>query len=205
MFENCYLQTITVDNENPVFDSRDNCNAIIETATNTLLRASNATTVIPASVTGLANGAFAWLAIKSIDIPQTVTNYGMDLFISSETSIFHVHYPEPIEIPENAFNIIINGQVANLIRENARLIVPDGTKAKYAAAKGWKVFGMGSYKIIEESEYNASRQYTVTLTEAGTLKTTLPQDKKDIVEELTVKGPINGVPDDDGTPAYRAA
>ncbi len=112
--------------------------------------------MIPASVTGLANGAFAWHAIKSIDIPQTVTNYGMDLFISSETSIFHVHYPEPIEIPENAFNIIINGQVANLIRENARLIVPDGTKAKYAAAKGWKVFGMGSYKIIEESEYNAS-------------------------------------------------
>lgn len=192
MFENCYLQTITVDNDNPVFDSRDNCNAIIETANNTLLRASNATTVIPASVTGLANGAFANLEIKSIDIPQTVTNYGMDLFVYSETSIFHVHYPEPIEIPENAFNIIENGQVANLIRENARLIVPDGTKAKYAAATGWKVFGMGSYKIIEESEYNASRQYTVTVTEAGTLETTLPQDKKDVVEELKVVGPING-------------
>ena len=192
MFENCYLQTITVDNENPVFDSRDNCNAIIETATNTLLRASNATTVIPASVTGLANGAFANLEIKSIDIPQAVTNFGVDLFSYSKTSIFHVHYPEPIEIPENAFNIIQNGQVANIIRENARLIVPDGTKAKYAAATGWKVFGMGSYKIIEESEYNASRQYTVTVTKAGTLKTTLPQDKKDIVEELTVKGPING-------------
>ncbi|MCR5239310.1 MAG: leucine-rich repeat protein [Prevotella sp.] len=192
MFENCYLQTITVDNDNPVFDSRDNCNAIIETANNTLLRASNATTVVPATVTGLANGAFANLEIKSIDIPQTVTNYGLDLFDYSQTSIFHVHYPEPIEIPENAFNIIENGQVANLLWENARLIVPDGTKAKYAAATGWKVFGMGSYKIIEESEYNASRQYTVTLTEAGTLKTTLPQDKKDIVEELTVKGPING-------------
>ena len=70
--------------------------------------------------------------------------------------------------------------------------MPDGTKAKYAAAAGWKVFGMGSYKIIEESEYNASRQFTVTLTEAGTLETTLTQDTKDIVEELTVKGPING-------------
>lgn len=192
MFENCYLQTITVDNDNPVFDSRDNCNAIIKKADNTLLRASNATTVIPATVTGLANGAFANLEIKSIDIPQTVTNYGLGLFDYSKTSIFHVHYPEPIEIPENAFNIIENGQVGNLIRENARLIVPDGTKAKYAAAKGWKVFGMGSYKIIEESEYNASRQFTVTLTEAGTLETTLTQDKKDIVEELTVKGPING-------------
>ena len=191
-FDNCNLQTITVDNDNPVFDSRDNCNAIIETATNTLLQASNGTSVIPASVTGLANGAFARLNIKSIDIPQTVTNFGLDLFSYSKTSIFHVHYPEPIEIPENAFNLIENGQVANLIRENARLIVPDGTKAKYAAATGWKVFGMGSYKIIEESEYNASRQFTVTLTEAGTLETTLTQDTKDIVEELTVKGPING-------------
>ena len=191
-FDNCNLQTITVDNDNPVFDSRDNCNAIIETATNTLLQASNGTSVIPASVTGLANGAFARLNIKSIDIPQTVTNFGLDLFSYSKTSIFHVHYPEPIEIPANAFNIIENGQVANLIRENARLIVPDGTKAKYAAATGWKVFGMGSYKIIEESEYNASRQFTVTLTEAGTLETTLTQDTKDIVEELTVKGPING-------------
>ena len=191
-FDSCNLQTITVDNDNPVFDSRDNCNAIIETATNTLLQASNGTSVIPATVTGLANGAFARLNIKSIDIPQTVTNYGMVLFDYSETSIFHVHYPEPIEIPENAFNLIENGQVANLIRQNARLIVPDGTKAKYAAATGWKVFGMGSYKIIEESEYNASRQYTVTVTEAGTLETTLTQDTKDIVEELTVKGPING-------------
>ncbi len=191
-FDNCNLQTITVDNDNPVFDSRDNCNAIIETATNTLLQASNGTSVIPASVTGLANGAFAHLNIKSIDIPQTVTNFGLDLFSYSKTSIFHVHYPEPIEIPANAFNFIENGQVANLIRENARLIVPDGTKAKYAAAAGWKVFGMGSYKIIEESEYNASRQFTVTLTEAGTLETTLTQDTKDIVEELTVKGPING-------------
>lgn len=192
VFDNCNVQTITVDTDNPKYDSRDNCNAIIETATNTLLQASNGTSVIPATVTGLANGAFARLNIESIDIPQTVTNYGLGLFDYSKTSIFHVHYPEPIEIPANAFNFIENGQVANLIRENARLIVPDGTKAKYAAATGWKVFGMGSYKIIEESEYNASRQFTVTLTEAGTLETTLTQDTKDIVEELTVKGPING-------------
>lgn len=192
VFFGCNLQTITVDKDNPVFDSRNNCNAIIETATNTLLSASNATTVIPASVTALADHAFAYLDIKSIDIPQSVKTFGQSVFVNSQTTIFHVHYPEPIEIPENAFNRIDDGQVANLLRENARLIVPDGTKAKYAAATGWKVFGMGSYKIIEESEYNASRQYTVTVTEAGTLETTLSQDKKDIVEELKVVGPING-------------
>ena len=190
-FFDCNLQTITIDEGNKVYDSRDNSNAIIETATNTLLQASNATTEIPTSVTAIADDAFARLDIKSIDIPLSVKTFGRSIFESSKITIFHVHYPTPIEIPEDAFNIIENGQVANFIRENARLIVPDGTKALYAAATGWKVFGMGSYKIIEESEYEAARQHTVTLTEAGTLETTLTQEKKDIVEELKVVGPIN--------------
>lgn len=39
------LKTITVDPENPVYDSRDNCNAVIETATNTLLFGCSATKI----------------------------------------------------------------------------------------------------------------------------------------------------------------
>jgi hypothetical protein len=191
-FENCNLQTITVDEDNPVYDSRDNCNAIIETATNRVLQASNGTSVIPATVTALSDLAFSRLDIKSIDIPLSVEYFGQNVFWDSQTTIFHVHYPEPIEILENAFDRIVDGQVIGYLKKNARLIVPDGTKAKYAAATGWKIFGMSTYKIIEESEYNASRQYTVTVTEAGTLETTLTQEKKDIVEELTVIGPING-------------
>ena len=36
LFSECpSLTTITVDPENPVYDSRNNCNAIIQTATNT--------------------------------------------------------------------------------------------------------------------------------------------------------------------------
>lgn len=37
-FENCSeLTSVVVESDNPVYDSRDNCNAIIETSTNTLI------------------------------------------------------------------------------------------------------------------------------------------------------------------------
>lgn len=47
VFRSCdNLASIIVQNDNPIFDSRDNCNAIIETATNTLI-AGCKNTIIP--------------------------------------------------------------------------------------------------------------------------------------------------------------
>ena len=58
-FADCYnLESVQVDENNPVYDSRDNCNAIIETATNTIVAAFNST-IIPSSVTAIGNDAFA--------------------------------------------------------------------------------------------------------------------------------------------------
>lgn len=74
------LNTITVDPENTVYDSRENCNAIIETATNTLLEGCK-NTVIPASVTTLGQSAFDWCTeLKSIEIPGTVKTIGFNAF-----------------------------------------------------------------------------------------------------------------------------
>ena len=54
LFDGCdNLTTITVDEQNKVFDSRDNCNAIIETASNKLLVSCKGT-VIPESVCDIA-------------------------------------------------------------------------------------------------------------------------------------------------------
>lgn len=52
-----YLQTITVDASNPAYDSRNNCNAVIETATNTLIQGCSSTT-IPNNVTSIGASAF---------------------------------------------------------------------------------------------------------------------------------------------------
>lgn len=65
--------TITVDAANPSYDSRQNCNAIIETATNTLIQ-GGAYTRIPESVTEIGVNAFGcYEGLESIDIPASVT------------------------------------------------------------------------------------------------------------------------------------
>ncbi len=72
-FSGCAPTTITVDPNNTVYDSRDNCNAIIETASNTLLIGC-VNTVIPNTVTTIADYAFSAIEdFTKIFIPASVT------------------------------------------------------------------------------------------------------------------------------------
>ena len=74
------MESIVVENGNTVYDSRENCNAIIETATNTLLRACYST-VFPAGVTSIGANAFSGLAdLTSFSIPESVTTIGSGAF-----------------------------------------------------------------------------------------------------------------------------
>ena len=84
-FDGCTsLTKIVVDDENQVYDSRDNCNAIIETATNTLI-AGCKTTVIPNSVTSIGDFAFYVCdGLISITIPNSVTSIGDHAFKGCE-------------------------------------------------------------------------------------------------------------------------
>ena len=69
------INSIIVDANNPYFDSRDNCNAIIETKTNTLISGCK-TTKIPNSVMSIGNRAFSncnGITNQSIIMPQSVT------------------------------------------------------------------------------------------------------------------------------------
>ena len=78
IFSECAnLTTITVDTNNPIFDSRNNCNAIIETASNTLVQACNGTIIIPETVKNIKGGAFGYCtALTSMVIPNSVTSIG---------------------------------------------------------------------------------------------------------------------------------
>ena len=83
------LTSIVVDSGNTKYDSRNGCNAIIETASNTLI-AGCQNTIIPNSVTSIGDDAFAECdSLTSIEIPNSVTSIGNKAFegCSSLTSI----------------------------------------------------------------------------------------------------------------------
>ena len=80
-FSDCSgLTSIIVESENSVYDSRNDCNAIIESQANTLIQGCM-TTTIPNSVTSIGDYAFyKCSSLTSITIPNSVTSIGDGAF-----------------------------------------------------------------------------------------------------------------------------
>ena len=76
-FDGCSgLTSIKVEADNVSYDSRDNCNAIIEKETNTLIQGCK-NTKIPSSVTSIGEAAFSDCSgLTRIKIPSSVTSIG---------------------------------------------------------------------------------------------------------------------------------
>ncbi len=164
-FRSCYaLTSIVVESGNEVYDSREGCNAIIETATNTLISGCK-NTIIPNSVTTIGGAAFMeCYPLTDIIIPNSVTTIGYSAFnfctsltnitipcsvatigvyafynCSSMTDIY-CQNPMPLTLESN---LVFQGLYDTVI-----LHVPTGSLAAYQAAEGWKDF-----KNIVEQEY----------------------------------------------------
>ena len=92
------LATMTVDAGNTQYDSRNNCNAIIETATKTLIAGCKNST-IPEGVTSIGNYAFySCTGLTSITIPNSVTSIGNYAFYDCDALT-------SIEIPNSVTSI----------------------------------------------------------------------------------------------------
>ena len=103
-----YLERIHVDEGNHVYDSREDCNAIIETATNTLVQACK-NTVIPASVTTIGEyafggdlGSFGVHLPEVYTLPATVTT--ICDFAFRECNMRKVNIPNSVTSLSNTFN-----------------------------------------------------------------------------------------------------
>ena len=105
VFRSCSnLRVVEVEEGNPVYDSRKNCNAIIETKSNTLLWGCN-TSSIPNSVTTIGTSAFYDCSdLTSITIPNSVTSIG-DLAFCSCSGLTSITIPNSVtSIGNSAFS-----------------------------------------------------------------------------------------------------
>jgi len=140
------LRSITVDERNPVFDSRENCNAIIRTDDNKLIQGCQAT-VIPPTVTSLAMNSFSGHSgLKEMTIPASITSIGPRAFQNCwylETVTSFVE--EPFEVSNDAFGV---GWKDGAYIFPQTLYVPKGTRNKYLNTNYWNLFS----EIIEMNE-----------------------------------------------------
>ena len=137
VFNACYsLTSIKVDSGNTVYDSRNNCNAIIETATNTLI-AGCQNTMIPNGVTTIGQKAFeGCTGLASITIPNSVTSIGQFAFryCSGLTSITSLATTAPT----------IGSKTFYYIKSGGTLYVPTGSTG-YDVWMGTGNYYLGQY------------------------------------------------------------
>ena len=156
LFSGCTsLTSIEVDDGNTIYDSRDECNAIISTNDNTII-AGCKNTKIPNSVTGI--GAFAFYdcsGLTTLTLPNSLTSIGEKAF-SYCSSLTSITIPNSVTtIGSDAFNgcnglttiiseienpFAIDDYVFQGIYAKAMLIVPSGKKSAYQNTAGWKQF-----------------------------------------------------------------
>jgi len=98
------LTSIVVESGNTIYDSRNDCNAIIETSTNTLMQGCKTTTILN-SVTSIGGSAFSGCTgLTSITIPNSVTSIGGSAF-SGCTGLTSITIPNSVtSIGDYAFN-----------------------------------------------------------------------------------------------------
>ena len=103
-FSGCsQLESIVVEEGNPVYDSRNNANAIIETSTNTLIIGCNNST-IPEGVERIDDYAFYdFNGLESVTLPSTLKEIGGLAFCN--TGLNSIEIPASIvSLGESAFN-----------------------------------------------------------------------------------------------------
>ena len=124
VFKGCKNISIKVAEGNPVFDSRDNCHAIIETKKNKLV-VGFATTVIPATVVEIGEFAFKGVNIAEIFIHEGIKKIGDMAFELTGVNCIRVAEGNTVYDSRGDCNAIIETGTNSLVMGCSKTIIPD--------------------------------------------------------------------------------
>lgn len=147
-FSYCYyLETLNVDEANPLFDSRDNCGGVVETATNTMVKMGGKST-LPKSLTAIGWHALEGNSIiEKLEIPAGVKS------ISSSSFYYCSKLYQVISLIKKPFEIADNAITTGYQKYPEFLYVPAGTKSLYKETPSWNLFTnieeLGSETTVE--------------------------------------------------------
>lgn len=147
MFAGCpNLKSIVMEEGNEKYDSRENCNAIVETATNTLVCGTENST-IPSTITAIGNGAFAETGLKNIVIPEGVTSIELQAFENCQ-DLESVTLPQSLK--KLGYHVFANSGLTSLVIPEGITYLPQGT---FNGCKNLETVTLPT--TLETIEYNA--------------------------------------------------
>ena len=165
------LEKITVYSDNIIYDSRDNCNAIIETSTNKLIVGTYGT-IIPLSVTAVGPNAFSTKTNTDVVVPSSVTSFGDKAFDGTCCVYF-----ESLTPPAISGDIFGWGAV----------FVPEEAYEAYCTADVWSDY---KDKIVTREMSEKDIEVYSTEGMSGVLNA-VGLNEADKIVKLKVKGDIN--------------
>ena len=166
------LTSIIVDPNNPYFDSRDNCNAIINNM-GVVIQGCN-TTILPEGVLKIGHSAFAGCTFNTFVVPSSVIEFGPDGFyhcnkmiINSATMLGSGPFGDPygpfwdtIQLTSEVPPTMINSYSPSPCNINTTIIVPCNTLSAYQASSFWSQFPnlheLGTPQIIVNAEHGTA-------------------------------------------------
>ena len=162
------LEKIAVESGNSCYDSRDNCNSIIDTETNTLIVGCK-NSIIPNSVTNIGSGAFAYCSgLTELTLPNSVTSIGEHAFFCC-SGLTELTLPDSItSIGDYAFAycsdlskitslaeippVCGSGVFDGVNKTNCELIVPVISVIAYKQAEVWNEFSnISGFSGVEDT------------------------------------------------------
>lgn len=170
------LSSITVDKNNPVYDSRNDCNAIIVTASDSLIVGCK-NTIIPEDVVAIGNAFWDCPGLTSINIPSNVRSIGLP---DPETPPYYIfsdyncgaisgvnlrkvvmNRDIPPVVSHGAFSVVYPEVDGTVYDGNTYILgalyVPRGSVQQYRAVENWNRFR----NIVEKDMTPISENRTI--------------------------------------------